>query len=323
MNAVLVRNGAARWCVVAMAMTCWAPAAAAGEPPRTDAPSPTVTGGSGLFRLSTTDIGEARSLRLALYGELSRASDFLVFGDTNTKAAGDLAAGLTVHRHIELFAALRGAWNRSHQDATPASSATVSTIGSGTFTVGAKAAAQIWRALAGGVELGARLPFDPGSWPGSGAAWIDLLATSDLRARWPSLPLRVHGSAGFIADGSNNQIDFAGQSAAARQLAMFARGMGRSRIRAAVGLDAPLARLQPFFEYHYELVTVGPDPALSDQTPNFVNQIWLTFGLRARAGAGVTLIGGVDVSVSSFGFPYGPPLPPWNAFAGAAWPLPF
>ena len=325
----MVRNGAARQCVVVSTLAMLASCAAwAGELPTPVEPAPTVTGSAGLFRLSTAEVGDARRLRLAVFGELSRASDFLVFGDTNTKIAGNVAAGLAVHRHVELFAAVRAAWNRNHVNATPASDASVSTIGSGGFSVGAKAATQIARAWAGGVEIGARLPFAAGSWPSSGAAWIDVLASFDLTALAP-VPLRVHGSGGFYADGSRNQIDFAGQSATARQVALFAHGMGSSRIRASLGLDAPIERwtgrlgLRPFAEYHHELITAQPDPALSDQTPYYTDQVWVTLGLHARAGAGVTLLAGADIGVGAVGFPYGPPLAPWNAFAGASRALPF
>ena len=326
----MVRNGAARQCVVVstLAMLAASAAAVAGEPPGTVEPAPTVTGSAGLFRLSTTEVGDTRRLHLALFGELSHASDFLVFGDINTKVAGDVAASLAVHRHVQLFAAVRASWNRSDVNGTPASDPSVSTIGSGGFSVGAKAATAIGRAGAAAVEIGARLPFAAGSWPDSGAAWIDGLASLDLTALTP-IPLRLHGSGGFYADGSRNQIDFAGQSAAAREVAQFAHGMGSSRVRIAFGLDAPLERwtgrlgLRPFAEYHYELITADPDPALSDQTPYYTDQVWVTAGLRARAGAGVTLIAGVDVGAASVGFPYGPPLAPWNAFAGASRVLAF
>ena len=105
--------------------------------------------------------------------------------------------------------------------------------------------------------------------------------------------------------------------------------MGSSRIRASLGLDAPIERwtgrlgLRPFAEYHHELITAQPDPALSDQTPYYTDQVWVTLGLHARAGAGVTLLAGADIGVGAVGFPYGPPLAPWNAFAGASRALPF
>ena len=101
--------------------------------------------------------------------------------------------------------------------------------------------------------------------------------------------------------------------------------LGNEQRSDRLAAERAIARLglRPFAEYHYELITADPDPALSDQTPYYTDQVWVTAGLRARAGAGVTLIAGVDVGVASVGFPYGPPLAPWNAFAGASRALPF
>jgi hypothetical protein len=290
--------------------------------------APSRTGAAGLYGMSTTDVGAVRSLRVALYGDLSRASDFLVLGDVNTQARAELAAGFTWRRHVELFGAVRAGWNRNEQAATPSTGAATSTIGSGGFAVGAKLVTAPRHGLTGGGELAAGLPFAAGSWPGSGVAWVTALGALDLAAL-TRLPLRAHLSVGYIADGSRTQIDFTGQPASARQIAMFARGMDASRLRFAFGLDAPLEDrtgrlgLHPFAEYHAEIAISGEDPALSDQSPYNPDRHWLTFGLRARATARVTAMVGGNVTLRQVGIPFGPPLPPWSVFAGAVVPLHF
>ena len=327
----MARMGAARWCPI---VTTWlivataSTAASAADGRDAVGPSPSLTGATGLLRVSTTDIGAAGSVRVALYGGLSRANDVLVLGDTNTKVAADVAGGFALRRHVELFGAVRAARNRNEQNATPAGAASASTVWSGGFDAGAKVATPLRPGLAGGGELGVRLPFDAGSWPSSGAAWITAIGSLDLAARTFVL-LRVHLNLGFYADGSRNQIEFTGQSASARQVSMFAYGMGASRVRSAVGIDAPLESLtgrlglRPFAEYHVEFVVAPADAALSDQSPYNRDQHWLTFGLRARAAANITAIAGFDLTVRQIGIPFGPPLPPWSVFAGAAAPFQF
>ena len=78
---------------------------------------------------------------------------------------------------------------------------------------------------------------------------------------------------------------------------MFAYGIAASRLRFGLGVDAPLEHLtapvplQPFVEYHAEIVTASADPAFAGITgdPSNRDQHWLTFGLRARVYRGLTL----------------------------------
>lgn len=108
---------------------------------------------------------------------------------------------------------------------------------------------------------------------------------------------------------------------------MFAGGIARSRVRLALAVDAPLEGrigpigLRPFGEYHLEIVTARPDPAFADLRPANRDQQWLTLDLRARFGARLTVSVGTDLVIRSVGFPFGPPLPPYQAFVGAAIPL--
>jgi outer membrane protein OmpA-like peptidoglycan-associated protein len=49
--------------------------------------------------------------------------------------------------------------------------------------------------------------------------------------------------------------------------------------------------------------------------------MWLTVGAQAQVLHGLTFTVGLDVALRSVGFPYGPPLAPWNMIFGASYPL--
>jgi outer membrane protein OmpA-like peptidoglycan-associated protein len=51
------------------------------------------------------------------------------------------------------------------------------------------------------------------------------------------------------------------------------------------------------------------------------DQQWLTLGARADVYRGITVDLGVDIRIRSPGFPYGPPLAPWNLNFGLSYPL--
>jgi outer membrane protein OmpA-like peptidoglycan-associated protein len=80
--------------------------------------------------------------------------------------------------------------------------------------------------------------------------------------------------------------------------------------------------LQPFVEYHAEIVTADADPAYADvMGAGGRDRQWLAFGLRARVYKGITLDAGTDVRITSTAAKYGPPLPPYDVVVGAAYPL--
>src|SRR5262249_50037390 len=139
-------------------------------------------------------------------------------------------------------------------------------------------------------------------------------------------PLRFHANASYLVDNSSHLVDFTGTSAATREVARFAYGIGSSRVRFAIGADVPVGRLgipiQPFAEYHAEIVTASANPmfATADGEHNR-DQQFLVIGLRGHVYRGLTLDAGVDVGLHSVGAEYGPPLPPYVVTIGAAFPL--
>jgi OmpA-OmpF porin, OOP family len=297
---------------------------------------PSLIGPIGLYHMSTAEVGPRNHLRLALHGEYFRSSSFLVDGDQNSRMNGELSFGYTPHPNIELFGALLTSSNRNHRtNAAETGRRDPELIKSfGDLVLGPKVAMPVARGMTLGFELGLRFLSsisDLSVSPSSTSMWLGPLFTLDLRPI-NDTPLRFHASSSFYLDNSSNLIDFSDPmmpvTIFTREVAMFAYGIAANRVRFAVGIDAPLEKLtapvplQPFVEYHAEIVTDSADPAFKMYTsPNNRDQQWLTFGLRARVYRGITLDAGTDVRIRSVGYQYGPPLPPYNVLFGAAYPL--
>jgi outer membrane protein OmpA-like peptidoglycan-associated protein len=115
----------------------------------------------------------------------------------------------------------------------------------------------------------------------------------------------------------------------------FAYGVEPSRFRIAAAADVPitfhrpLVGLEIFGEYHAEIAVgdgdqthlrvLSNDGSISNARLTGTSLQYLTFGVRVRPVAGLVLDAGVDVGLSSPGFQYGPPTPPWNVILGAAY----
>jgi outer membrane protein OmpA-like peptidoglycan-associated protein len=307
-------------------------------------PLAALNGGVGLLRTSAADVGDRWDLRLGLTGEFSSSEDFLVRGSRNRRLAGTLAAGVTVARQVEVFGALLASSNRNDRCATgpdecvPEPDRLDPTLirAFGDLVLGGKLAAPLTRALRLGTEAGMRL-FAGSDGPGfegdATSAWVTALGTWDLRPQ--ALPLVLHFNFGFYLDNSGNLQDparFSSSMLASRSVATFAYGIGRDRLRSSVALTAPMERrvgavaLEPFVEYHVELVTDDPDPAYQAFAPPRClsgsncagnrDQHWLSFGLRTSLGAGFALLGGLDLGVRSPGYPFGSALLPFNVVFG-------
>jgi outer membrane protein OmpA-like peptidoglycan-associated protein len=282
----------------------------------------------GLYHMSTGEVGPAEHLRLALHGSYFRSSDFLVDGDTNSRLDGSLTFGFTPHEAIEIFGAILTSSNRNVRPPEVDRRDPELIKSFGDLVLGGKGVLPLARGLTAGAEIGFRflssisaLSFSPSST----SLWIGPLATYDLRAT-AHVPLRLHANASFYLDNSQNLFDFSGTSPMTQEVAMFAYGIQQSRIRFALGVDAPLdalpVPLRPFAEYHAEIVTASGDPAFASYTSRTNrDQQWLTFGLRARVYRGLTIDAGVDVALRSVGYQYGPPLPPYDVIFGLGFPF--
>ncbi len=309
---------------------------------------PTQVGPVGLYRLSAADPGDIGQVRIGLHGEYASADDFLIKGSRNRRLAGTLSVAVTPHRYLEAFGAILASANRNERCATAdpgctaeadrADPATIRAFGDLVF--GGKVAVPVLPGLALGAEAGLRffaandgLSLDTDSTSG----WVTTLGSVDVD-ELASVPLMVHLNLGYYSDHSQNLQDFSRfqpNMLPSRLVTTFAYGMGASRLRTGLGLGVPLEHpsgsiaIEPFAEYHVELVTADPDLAYASFMPpecevpgrecvDNRDQQWLSVGLRAQVRGGFSVTAGFDVTLRSTGFPYGPALLPWNFLIGVA-----
>lgn len=309
---------------------------------------PSQTGALGLFETSTADVGPVGHLRLGLQGRYFRADGVLVSvqrngketPDTDSRLQGQLTFGLTLHPDFELFGALYTSSNRNERVRDPSDRDPEIIKAFGDFVIGGK-----YRLFdRGGLGLSLETGFkfmsavtglsispDATSW------WFGPVATYDLEQA-NQIPLRFHANANFYWDRSDNLPDWKGVPRQSKEVALFAYGIAESRFRFAFAVDAPLARylpqfpLLPFMEYHLEVVTTDADPTFADYMSPMCptekhpckenrDMQWLTLGVRADVYEGLTAELGVDLRIRSVGFPYGPPLAPFNVIFGLAYPF--
>jgi outer membrane protein OmpA-like peptidoglycan-associated protein len=279
-------------------------------------------------------------------------------GDTNTRLQGALTFGLTPLEFMEIFGAVLGSGNRntrcSASNKTKCVSAELDQYGNdtrsdpevikafGDLILGTKLAYALPSGLSIGGELGFRLMSSVGGLSFSGnstSVWLTALASWNFQALQPQLPLRAHLNLGMYFDNSYNlPLYDANTTLYSRYVSSFAYGLGKDRFRLALGLDAPVAdlidgfSLRPMLEYHFEYITADGDPAFAAYGPKCVpspvqacrnnkSQMWLTLGLQAQILHSLTLMLGVDIELEAVGYPYGPPLAPWNFLFGASYPL--
>jgi outer membrane protein OmpA-like peptidoglycan-associated protein len=311
----------------------------AGLPPVVDAAPadahagflPSLEGPIGLYHLSTAEVGPAHHLRLALHGQYFQKSDLLTGGDHDTLLAGALTFGFTPVRFLELFGGVLTSSNRNERDSEPGRSDPTVIHSRGDLLLGAKAVLPIATGTSVGFEAGGHFLASATSLsfsPSSTSAWLGPVGTIDLRPL-AGVPLRFHLNANFYVANSDNVYDLSGSTPQSRQAAKLAYGVGASRVRLAAAIDAPLEQLtapvplQPFAEYHAEIITANADEALLAVLPpgGARDRQWVTVGLRARIYRGLTVDGGADLRVRANGPAYQPPMPPYTVLFGVAYPL--
>lgn len=304
---------------------------------------PSLAGPIGLYGVSTAEVGPVHQLRIGLHAEYFSASDFLVAGDSAQRLRGELAVGFTPHRRLELFGALLNASNRNDRTRTAADRDPELLKAYGDLVLGAKGVYPLSPAATLGFELGLKflagvsnLTFSPSST----SLWVGPLLTYDLRNTPQNLPVRVHAGVNYYLDNSSNLRDLSGLSLNTKEAALFGYGISPSRLRVAVAADVPLGKetlpipIDPFLEYHFEYATGSADPSFAAYAPPACGSTassqacvdnrdshWVTVGLRADVFRGLTADAGVEVRLRSPGFPYGPPVPPYNVVFGLSLPV--
>jgi outer membrane protein OmpA-like peptidoglycan-associated protein len=304
---------------------------------------PSLTGALGLLHASTAQVGPLHQLRLGLRAEYFGADNFLIAGDTNRRLAGGLTAGFTLFRNIEIFGAILNSSNRNQRlrDPTDRDPELIKTFGD--VVLGGKWILPLSPAATLGVEVGVKFLSGVSNLavsPSSTSWWLGPLFTYDL-ARARGIPLRLHVGGSFYADNSSNLYGLSGVTRETKEVAMFAYGISPSRLRFSLAVDAPLEKLipgvpiLPFIEYHAAYVTADADKDFRDYMPPDCGSAEngkmpcadnrdyqsLTLGVRAAVYRGLTAELGVDLRIRSPGFPYGPPVPPFNLVFGVSYPL--
>jgi hypothetical protein len=290
----------------------------------------------GLLHLPTAEVGPVNHLRLGLHFDWFRSSGFLVEGDTNTRVDGSFSFGYTPQQNVELFGAILTSSNRNVRSALGEGPRRDPELikSFGDLVLGAKGALPVAVGQTVAFQLGLRFLSsisDLSISPSSTSLWFGPLYTLDLRPI-NDIPLRFHASADYYLDNSDNLINFSDPANASvtifsREVASFAYGIAKSRVRFGVGVDLPLEQLTApvpldvLAEYHAEIVTAGADAVFKGFSPSNRDQQWLTLGLRARVFHGLTVDAGTDIRVRSVGYAYGPPLPPYTLLIGASFPL--
>jgi outer membrane protein OmpA-like peptidoglycan-associated protein len=318
---------------------------------------PTVDGPVGLLRMSTAEVGSRLQLRVGLVGRMFGADSFLIDGDKNLRMGGALSVGFTPVRFLEVFGAVSGSANRNRRIcSTTTGGATVCNSEAGRndpeiiksygdISLGTKFAYPLSGGVSAGGELGVRflssvsgISFNPDAT----SVWLTGLTSWDLRDSVRA-PVRLHLDLGLYFDNSDAVQSYKGVSRPSKAVSQFAYGIAKDRVRSALAVEgiwvAPGGGFQvrPFAEYHLEIITATPDPTFADFRPPVCkpnatagmgtpcrdnrDQQWLTLGTRGQFKNNFALVAAVDLALHSVGFPYGPPLPPYEVSLGLAYPF--
>lgn len=202
--------------------------------------SSTATGGAGLLRVGSADLGRPGVLRFSALGEFFSSADFPVQGAKNTRTAGTFALAYVPLDFLEVSLAYSASANTNTRS-TPT----------------------LIQAL-GDVTLGARVTKQwlPGLWAGADVRLMTFsgvtdkpvvfgfspraVATYDVRSLMPQVPLRVHANLGLLMDGTGSLVDASRLNASEE----YALGINRyTRLTLGLGVEAPLRLATPFLEY--------------------------------------------------------------------------
>lgn len=320
--------------------------------------APTVTGPVGLFRMQTAEVGAPLHFRVGLHLQGLRQNNFLIGDssassrDKNSRILGDLTAALTLPnvtfiRHLELYLAIFNASNENLRRETGRLDPQV-ILSLGDVGFGVKGAWRVARGLSLGGHVGARFFNSVSGVIANFAAStvsFDGLATLDIRAYAPRVPIRLHFNGGYFLDrslrllppGQCSQSDAIDACIRSRVVETFAFGLGVARARFAFGLELPfrphtrrggIVGVAPFGEYHIERAHGTGDSTVAGALASAgipQSQIdaaliqYVTAGLRLRPTAGLIIDAGVDIGIASPGFRYGPPVPAYNVILGIAY----
>lgn len=274
-------------------------------------------GGLGVLHVSGADLGPRGLLRFSAEGEYFGAKDFPVLGSSNVRSAGAFAVSFVPLDLLEAYLAY-GASANTNSHSSPS---LIQALGD--LTLGAKVARKWAPGLYAGMEVRVLSFSGVGSQDVSSFSFglaPSLLATYDVRDRWPRVPLRLHTALGMAFDGTGGL----GQQHTLSAAEEFALGVNRySRFLGGVAAEAPLPGATPFVEYNLAvpLGVSGGTLAAPDGSTVQLTQVMpqrLALGVKVTAIRDVTLMAAVDIGLTrqvGLGVPATPPL---NFIAGAS-----
>ncbi len=342
--------------------------------------APSLNGAVGLLHLQTAEVGQPLHFRVGSHlqgfsqdcfligpaaGQPCTSTDAMgrkITTETNARFLGDFILALTgpdvlVLRNLELYLTLSNSSNENaRKDDNRTDPKVILSLGD--LAMGIKGAGELARGFSLGGNFGVRF-FNSISdvLANFSATNIDfnLLAMVDVRKFAPSVPLRFHWSSGFLIDRSLNLLpatqcaSSTGNDACIRSRVVetFAYGIGTTRFRLGIGLEAPFRAhvpwgifgIAPFLEYqlarafgdgdktvegaltadrqaclaHGGTGCIAPDRIVNQNIQS------LAIGVRLRPIARLVLDAALDFGLQSPGFQYGAPLPGWNFIFGAAY----
>jgi outer membrane protein OmpA-like peptidoglycan-associated protein len=255
-----------------------------------------VSGASGVWRVSSADLGRPGLLRLSLDGEYFTSQNFPVLRARNTRTAGTLTAGYVFHKNVEGYFSYAASANTNSKASPPLMQA------QGDVNLGIKAATEVTRGFRAGADLAFNL------FPGLGAQDVSryafgfsprLLATYDVRAAAPSVPLRAHLNLSLNLDGTG---DF-GKAKVLTPSEEFALGVNRfNRFGMSLGIESPLPYATAFLEFGFAYPMgagglVGPDGNPVGAGSAMPNR--LTLGGKVTALRDVGFVAAIDLGLAS------------------------
>ncbi|MFL5350483.1 MAG: OmpA family protein [Hyalangium sp.] len=269
-----------------------------------------AVGDVGLLRVAGADPGARGVLRFSVLGEYFKSGDFPVVGAQNTRSSATFSASYVPLDFLEFFAAYSASANTNSRSSPNLIQAL------GDITVGARASRQWTRGFWAGVDVRAL------SFSGVGNQDVSqyvfgfsprVVATYDVRERYPKIPLRVHGNLGMVLDGTGNLVNSTQLNAAEE----YALNVNRyTRVSLALGAEAPLPGVTPFLEFNlaYPLGVEGDGLIAPDgQTVSAASAAYKTLNLGAKVTAvrDVTFTVGAELGLTravGLGVPATPPV---------------
>ena len=281
-----------------------------------------AAGPVGLYKVEAADIGAVDVLRLALYGQYFRETDFPVLQANDERSVGILSLGFAPLKYLDIYG---GTQVSSNVSSGPHGTSPAFVGELGDFWLGVKASARVIRGLTLGGDLrGLGFSGVGTSAVGAAAFLPQLLATFDA-LEISRIPLRAHlNLGGFFGNlGNLTSTNGAGQPVALRAPEQFALDYTPyNEFRLGVGLEAPLPYATLFAEYNLAAPLgtgnlLGPDGAAVSYGQSLPSDA--DFGVRVTAIRDVSFLAAIDVAFQqrvALGIPI---LPPWEAFFGVSY----